>query len=668
MMFHRADSTLANDNETVAKQPGWFKRLVLSFTLATFVLQPVMVAAQDIIADPNAGAHRPIVGAAANGVAVVDIATPSAAGVSRNQYQQFNVSERGAILNNAANITATQLAGQIVANRQFAAGQAARIIVNEVTGTNASRLAGYLEVAGPRAQVVVANPNGITCSGCGFINAQRGVLTTGIPQYAADGSLDTYRVGRGQIVVEGQGLNASNVDQFDLIARSVTINAQLWANYLNVVAGNAQVKHDGLTISPLVGEGAAPAFAIDVGALGGMYANKIRLVGTEAGLGVNLAGKLAARAGDFSLKHDGKVVISGELQASEHITLSAGHLEMGGKSAAGGELVAQAKQLALSGEHQAKAVRLASEQLSTTGVLNSQSTIDLSAKQLTQQAIVRAGGAVKLAATDTLDQQGSISAAGDVALSARNLTQSGQVGAGVDEAGATTGAGALSMTATETLNATGAQLAAGQLTVAARTLSLDGKTQANQIDVNSTGALNVAGELRSIGQAKLTAVDTLTQQAKVAAGGQLTLVGQGNVSVAGSQHAGGQLYVSGRQIQLGGNSQAATVAVEASDSLKVQGALRAQQGIKLATGGALEQASQLIAGSHVDLSANAINLTGTTAAGVDAKGVANQAGDLTIQAKTTLTATGSQIAGRQLTMAGRQITLAGQTQAQSVLG
>ncbi|WP_196303671.1 two-partner secretion domain-containing protein, partial [Ralstonia solanacearum] len=39
-------------------------------------------------------------------------------------------------------------------------GGSARIIVNQVTSTSPSTLQGYLEVAGPRAEVVIANPNG----------------------------------------------------------------------------------------------------------------------------------------------------------------------------------------------------------------------------------------------------------------------------------------------------------------------------------------------------------------------------------------------------------------------------------------------------------------------------------------------------------------------------
>ena len=135
----------------------------------------------DIIADPNAPANQqPIVNETANGLPLVNIQTPSAAGVSRNTYRQFDVKSKGAILNNSNKNTQTQLGGWVQGN-PYLAGGTAKVILNEVNSQNPSLLNGYIEVAGSRAQVVIANPAGISCSGCGFINANRATLTTGKP-------------------------------------------------------------------------------------------------------------------------------------------------------------------------------------------------------------------------------------------------------------------------------------------------------------------------------------------------------------------------------------------------------------------------------------------------------------------------------------------------------
>lgn len=169
----------------------------------------------------GAGPHAPAVVQTPNGLPQVNINKPSAAGVSLNTYNQFDVQKNGAILNNASAIVNTQQAGYINGNPNLSAGQAARIIVNQVNSTAASQIKGYVEIAGSRAEIVLANPAGIVVDGGGFINTSRAVLTTGVPQFGADGSLTGFNVSRGLVTVQGAGLDASTVDQTDIIARAV---------------------------------------------------------------------------------------------------------------------------------------------------------------------------------------------------------------------------------------------------------------------------------------------------------------------------------------------------------------------------------------------------------------------------------------------------------------
>lgn len=93
----------------------------------------------------------PTVLVAPNGVPLVNIQTPSAAGVSRNVYNQFNVGTNGAILNNSRGNGQSQLGGFVQGNPYLATGPA-RIILNEVNGGSPSQLRVYLEVAGQRAE------------------------------------------------------------------------------------------------------------------------------------------------------------------------------------------------------------------------------------------------------------------------------------------------------------------------------------------------------------------------------------------------------------------------------------------------------------------------------------------------------------------------------------
>ncbi|MFM0488512.1 filamentous hemagglutinin N-terminal domain-containing protein, partial [Paraburkholderia graminis] len=251
-----------------------------------------------------------------NGLNQVNINRPSGAGVSVNTYNQFDVQQRGAILNNSPTIVQTQQAGMINGNPNFAPGQSARIIVNQVDSSAASQINGYLEVAGQKAQVVIANGSGISVNGGGFINTSRATLTTGTPNYGTDGSLTGFNVSGGNITVQGAGLNAGDVDQVDLIARAVQANAAIYAKNLNVITGANSVDYGTLNATAIAGSGAAPGVSIDVSSLGGMYANRIVLVGTENGVGVSTKGVLAAQAGDVTLTTQGKLVLGGQTNAS----------------------------------------------------------------------------------------------------------------------------------------------------------------------------------------------------------------------------------------------------------------------------------------------------------------------------------------------------------------
>ncbi|WME83959.1 hemagglutinin repeat-containing protein [Stenotrophomonas maltophilia] len=275
-----------------------------------------------IISDPNApGRERPTMVTAPNGVPMVNITTPSAAGVSRNRYSQFDVGREGVILNNARGQVQTQLGGWVQGNPWLATGSA-RVILNEVNGP-ASRLNGYVEVAGQRAEVIIANPAGIQVNGGGFLNASRVTLTTGTPMFTGAGVLEGYRVTGGAIQIDGEGLDTSRADYTDLITRSLKVNAGIWANQLQATLGNNVVNADHSQASLIPANGEAPTFALDVGALGGMFANKIWLVGNEHGVGVRNAGSIGAQVGELVVTVDGRLENTGALQSLQNVRLQA---------------------------------------------------------------------------------------------------------------------------------------------------------------------------------------------------------------------------------------------------------------------------------------------------------------------------------------------------------
>ncbi|HBW3296049.1 TPA: filamentous hemagglutinin N-terminal domain-containing protein [Klebsiella pneumoniae] len=242
-------------------------------------------------------------------VPVVNIATPNAAGISHNAYQDFNVGTQGAVLNNATQGGKTQLGVTIDNGNAGLKGKPAELIINEVTSGNRSELKGKLEVFGNKAGVMIANPNGITCDGCGFINTPSVTLTTGKPQFDKQGALDALEVKKGAVIIGGNGLDGASAEYVDVISRATELNGKINAKTLTLTQGANRVSFKDGSVKPIAGEGAKPQLAVDTKALGGMYAGKIRLVATENGVGVNL-NSITSTQRDISLTTAGKITLS----------------------------------------------------------------------------------------------------------------------------------------------------------------------------------------------------------------------------------------------------------------------------------------------------------------------------------------------------------------------
>ena len=301
-----------------------------------FVFLAPSVHAEDmaIRADKSApNNQQPTVLQTANGLPQVNIQTPSAGGVSRNQYSQFDVAEKGAILNNARQATQTQMAGWVQGNPNLARGEA-KVILNEVNSANPSRLKGYVEVAGKKADVVIANPSGIQCDGCGVINAGRTTLTTGKAD-VENGELKVYRVRGGKVTVGQKGMDTSKADYTDIIAEKAEIKGGVWAKQVKVTTGKNNVdrtndsvvyvgdKNTDNTDRTSETQGENQSYSVDVSQLGGMYAEKIHLVDNGQGLGVRNAGHIGTSAGSVKIDSQGKIVNEGFIGGSENAQLNA---------------------------------------------------------------------------------------------------------------------------------------------------------------------------------------------------------------------------------------------------------------------------------------------------------------------------------------------------------
>lgn len=333
----------------------WLRVIFTGIAWASYLLLTPALQAQ-IIADPNAPGHQqPTVGITANGVPQVDIQTPNAVGLSHNFYQQFDVPQNGVILNNSREEVQTQLGGLVNRNPHLINSGPAKTILNEVRSSDPSILKGFMEVAGQSAHVIVSNPSGITCDGCGFINAYRSTLTTGTPIINGAGNLEAYRITAGTINIFGNGLNDAKTYYTDILARAIAVNAKLHAQKLTGIMGTNTIpikepaRTDGkqgeqhlgapvpIAIDPTTDRDyKKPAFALDVAELGGLYAGHVYLIGTEAGLGIRTAKDSKFGIGEFRITHAGEIIHRGEIKAegSANIIAAAGITNEAGASIA----------------------------------------------------------------------------------------------------------------------------------------------------------------------------------------------------------------------------------------------------------------------------------------------------------------------------------------------
>jgi len=613
---------------------------ILSYTLSgLLVLQPVMPALAASITPVTPGTQMDKAG---NGVPVVNIATPNQAGISHNQYQDFNVGKEGVILNNATDrLTQTQLGGLIQNNPNLKPGKEASGIINEVVGANRSELQGFVEVAGKQASVMVANPYGITCSGCGFINTPQATLTTGKPVLDASGVLQSVEVTKGSISIEGQGLNASQTDRVNLIARATEMNAQLHAKDLTVIAGANRVKADG-TVVPIKGEGQVPTLAIDTRALGGMYANRIKLVSSETGVGVNL-GNLNARQGDIQLDSHGHLTLGNTL-AQGNLQVNAAQATLSGEQKAGNTIDVNAQDGLVMNDAtltSGKTISLSSRGTvninnsrvaagtDALGAVTPQGSLALSAQHQNLKNSALSAGNVTVKATQSLTQDtpstlmglksvnvnatqatldGKISSAQDIALTSQTLTTGKQ-----SELNAQRN---LEIKATQAATLQGQALAGQDVQLASAALTQSGALKSNRNTTLNTQSLDNAGLLQSLGSLTLNG-EQLNNRGRILSGADMN-VSALNLSNAGLLSAQQQLSLElqhALDVASSGQLLSDTTLLVHADDLQNAGLIRGTQSLDINSHNVSTRAnSSLLSDGDVTLSGQTLSLAGLTSA------------------------------------------------------
>jgi filamentous hemagglutinin len=568
---------------------GAVRMLSVAIWSALGLVTWIDTSSAQIVADRNAPANQQAtILNAANGVPLVNIQTPSAAGVSRNTYSQFDVQQQGAILNNSVGNVQTQLGGWVQGNPWLAAGSA-RVILNEVNSSNPSLLRGYVEVAGSRAQVVIANPSGVSCDGCGFINASRSTLTTGTP-IVNNGSLEGYRVQGGAISITGAGMDASTSDYTDLIARSVQVNAGIWANKLAVTVGANQVNADNTQAVAIQGTGVAPTIGIDVAQLGGMYAGKIILVGTEAGVGVRNAGQIGASAGDIVVTANGRLENTGSITSVQALNINVAQ-----------DIQNQQGTLAANQNVTLNAASIDN----TQGLIGSaQGAVSVTANS---GAVNNTTGRIVAASAMTVSAQGVNNAGGTLSGGQLSLNSQSQAinneGGTIAATGVNGGDGTLDIQSGALNNNTGLISAQGALSI-----NTNGQTLVNTNTATTGGIIgqstvalitddlnNQAGYIGSAGNLSINshAIDN-SQSGVVSSDANLDIVGTSLNNASGLLHSGQSLAINADSIDNSNTSgsnqgiEGDVVALTANTIGNQSGAIRSNTSTTLTSGGAID--------------------------------------------------------------------------------
>ena len=382
--------------------------------LASSLYSPVAMG--QVITDPRAPIQfKPTIGKSANGTPVVDIAKPSFGGISHNKFQRYDVDTRGLILNNSKLTGTSLIGGKVVANPNLAADRPARVILNEVTSTDASTLNGTTEVFGTRADVIVANPNGVACNGCSFANSGRVTLSTGRPLPDYRRGTVKFDVGQGSVSVNGAGLLGMGeiLSNVDLIGRQLKINGpiqtkegvrlraggMLYDQRADTAAAKAQSE-----ILPVTGP------AIQSGSTGKITAGTLSVLSRDLDLGIQLDGDLAANAGSISIRSYGDVSMASATAQGDIQLNASGQIQLVGNSTALGRIVASANRIEVALDKE----------------LVANDTIVFEALQsLSTRGILKAGKAISLVSGGKLVAEGLIAANGEIAFEGRSFTSKG---------------------------------------------------------------------------------------------------------------------------------------------------------------------------------------------------------------------------------------------------
>ena len=547
------------------------KKIAAALLASLFYTDTILLAASPILPDTKAPSDRqPLVQETASGIPLVNIAAPSAGGVSRNDYERFNVPEKGAVLNNSYTLSKTELAGFVQGNANMAGGPA-KIILNQVTSGHPTTMNGFLEVAGTKADVVIANPNGITVNGGGFIHTGRAILTTGKPEYSLDNQWKDIRVSNdAMIVIDGKGLNGEKADAIELYTRVAKILGQIKAETLQVTTGANVIDAKSGTVAAIEGSGVKPQVAIDAADLGAMNAGRIFFVLTEENIPAQLQSAIEAQ--DLVIDSKGNLYHTGIIHTKDGATIRAKDILNKGTIASGGHLsvtsegtLTNAKTIGAEGHAEIHAGDVVNQSViaseghlaisSDRTITNENSRIlangdvTLDAKEMlnNRHGTMASGGNLDVNTAELNNEQGNVTAYGNGLLSAAQKLDNAEGHVAVNQA--------LHITLGEVVNTKGTLTAGQDEIVETKAIQLDGKliagrnlTVQTEADITNEHTEDGFGITKAGGDLAISTKGNLTNAKKLEADGKISLYADGINNHKNAEITGGAIRIQAKSL------------------------------------------------------------------------------------------------------------------------
>ena len=397
--------------EKKRKKHGIYRRLTAFLMLLVFNFN---VFGNNIVVDPVSIGTRAT--KTASGIDQIDIARPNARGTSYNRLSELQVSEQGLILNNNKQVVVdTEIAGLVARNRNLDNGQEANLIITEVTGKNMTNINGYVEVAGKRADIVIANRNGIAVNGGGFLNVSRATLTTGSLQMV-DGDLVSIDIEDGKIKIGEKGVDVTHLDYFDILSKTVDIAGIIKGgeNTRILISTGSQVyeyKTKKVESKGRTYEGVA----VDGKAMGSMYAGKIDIISNDKGAGVNTKGDLVS-IDDITITASGDIT-TGKVESTRKVAYkTTKKVKTTRTVTAGTAVTVKAKEV----EIDAKVI---------TGYLTEaagEKTLDIEAEKVSNKSEIQSVGKIDIRA-EKLGNSGEIYSEESININSKDISNKGTI-------------------------------------------------------------------------------------------------------------------------------------------------------------------------------------------------------------------------------------------------